>query len=164
MIRQRVAPFVQAGGRVREVLLPHEAIGRLVALAGWPSACVLSMLTSMACLAVVQDDFIQSAYLAWAPTSAVRGDADRLLARYQLAARMMPHLRRWLASAPDAHVAVCGDFPDLRSAMVPIVEELDREVDVLDAALVGQAWDDRAEPNEIAGRQLAWAVAAGGAR
>jgi hypothetical protein len=48
--------------------------------------------------------------------------------------------------------------------MVPVVEELDREVDVLDAALVGEAGDDSAEPNEISGRQLAWAVAARGPR
>ena len=161
VIRQRVAPFVRAGGRVREVLLPHEAVGRLVHLAGWSSACVLVMHASGACLAVANSGILRASYLAWPAARPAGDDAERLLARYQLAARLVPHLREWAGSAPAARVAVCGSCPDLRSAMMPIVEELDREIDVLDAFLVGQPVDETADPNDISRRQLAWAAAAG---
>ncbi len=161
VIRQRVAPFVRGGGRVREVLLPHEAVGRLVHLAGWSSACVLVMHASGACLAVAHSGTLRASYLTWPAPPPAGNDAERLLARYQLAARLVPHLREWADSAPAARVAVCGSFPDLRSAMMPIVEELDREIDVLDAFLVGRSGDETADPNDISRRQLAWAAAAG---
>lgn len=161
VMRQRVAPFVRAGGQVREVLLPHEAAGRLAALAAWPSACVLLLQPTAACLAVVEGESVQASYLSWVPDPAAVGESQRLLGRYQFAARLMPHLIAWAGRAPDARMAVCGRFPDLRSAMVPIVEELDREVDVLDASLLGQSADDAADPSEVSARQLAWALAAG---
>ena len=162
VIRERVAPFVRGGGRVREFLLPHEAIARLVALSGWPAACVLAMHACGACLAIVEGGTARGSYLTWAPAGPAKNDDDRLLVRYQLAARLAPHLVAWAREAPTARVAVCGPFSGLRSAMMPIVEELDREIEVLDAALVGRAGPDLADPDEISGRQLAWAAAAGG--
>jgi len=162
VIRERVAPFVRGGGYVRDVLLPHEAVGRLVALGGWSSACVLVMDLSVACLAVVEAGVVRASYLGWSLSPTDEGESSRLLTRYQLAARLVPNLRDSFGRAPNARMAVCGRFPDLRSAMLPVVEELDREVDVLDAALVGRPGEDAADPDDIIGRQLAWAVAAGG--
>jgi len=160
-MRERVAPFVRAGGRVREVVLPHEAAIRLVALAEWTSALVLLLQPTAACLVVVDGERVHASYLSWVPELPAVGESARLLGRYQFVARLMPYLREWASLAPGARVAVCGRFPDLRSAMLPIVEELDREVDVLDAALVGQPVDEATDPSEISGRQLAWALAAG---
>jgi len=161
VMRQRVAPFVRAGGQIREVLLPHEAAGRLAALATWSSACVLLLQPTVACLAVVEGERVHASYVSWVPDAAAVGESQRLLGRYQFAARLMPHLIAWAGRAPEARMAVCGRFPDLRSAMVPIVEELDREVDVLDASLVGQAADGAADPSEVSARQLAWVLASG---
>ena len=159
VIRQRVEPFVRAGGRVTEVLLPHEAALRLAGLAGWSSACVLLMQPSVACLAVIDGRAVRASYLGWLPPQPTSTETAKLLARYQLAARLMPYLREWAGQAPQARMAVCGRFPDLRAAMVPIVEELDREVDVLDAGLVPD-FRDEIDPDETSGRQLAWAAAA----
>ena len=79
----------------------------------------------------------------------------RLLEWFQLASRLAPHLREWLSAHPAAIVAVCGALPDLRPRMVPLVEELDREIEVLDAGLPGPV----GEVPEAAALQLAWAVA-----
>jgi hypothetical protein len=160
VIRQRVAPFVRGGGRVRELLLPHEAVGRAVQLAGWPVACVLVLHPGAACLAIADAGILRGSYVAWQPLLPVEDDTARLLARYQLAARLVPHLRRWASEAPAARIAVCGSFPDLRSVMVPVVEELDREIDVLDASLVGRPGDEASDPDDVSRRQLGWAVAA----
>lgn len=162
VIRERVAPFVRSGGQVSDVLLPHEAVVRLAALAGWPSAFVLVMQPPVACLAVVAAGAVDATYVSWEPVPASSAnDAARLLARYQFASRLMPYLRARAGEVPEARMAVCGRYPDLRSAMVPIVEELDREVDVLDSALAGESGPDSADPAEISARQLVWAVTAG---
>lgn len=161
VIRERVSPFVRSGGQVRDVLLPHEAVAKLVALAGWPAAFVLVMQPPIACLAVVAAGAVDATYVSWEPPAVGAADhAAQLLARYQFASRLMPYMRERAAEVPDAHVAVCGRYPGLRSAMVPVVEELDREVDVLDAALMGQAASGAAEPDETSASQLVWAVAA----
>lgn len=161
VIRERVSPFVQSGGQVRDVLLPHEAVVQLVALAGWPAAFVLVMQPPIACLTEIAAGTVEATYVSWEPAP-VDGanDATRLLARYQFASRLMPYMRERAGEVPDARVAVCGRYPGLRSAMVPIVEDLDREVDVLDSVLVGQAGSGLAEPDETSASQLVWAVAA----
>jgi hypothetical protein len=161
VIRERVAPFIRAGGQVREVLLPHEAAVRLAAQAQWTTACLLVMQPTLACLAVIDGAGVRASYFSWEPMGSTDSESARTLARYQFAARLVPNLREWVQLAPQATVAVCGPFPDLRLMMVPIVEELDREVDVLDAALVGQPLNEAADPTETSGRQLAWALAAG---
>lgn len=157
VIRDRVAPFIRAGGRVRDVLLPHEAVLRLATLAGWRSALVIVLEPEMACLALANSRGVVASYLAWEPLPVVENETARLLARYQFAARLVPHLRGFAADAE--RIAVCGAFRHVRSAIVPVVEELDREVDVLDAELVGDVGEP-VEPGEASGKQLAWAVAA----
>jgi hypothetical protein len=161
VIRERVAPFVRAGERVTDVLLPHEAVVRMAAMAGWPTACVLVLQSQLACLVEVDGSLAAATYLWWDVPAAGAdvSESARLLARYQFAARLVPYVRPMVARLPDARIAVCGRFPGLRTAMVPLVEELDREVDVLDAELPGRGPGEAFEPDETAARQLAWAVA-----
>ena len=162
VIRQRVAPFVRAGGHVREVLLPHEAVAYLAARAGWASACVVVIEATMVCVSTVEEGRVDASYLTWSVEAPGETETSRLLARYQFAARLVPHLHAAAGRVPQAPVAVCGRLPDLRSAMVPIMEEFDREVEVLDAALVGPASADQPSvvgPDQICEWQLAWSVA-----
>ena len=161
VIRERMAPFVKAGGHVREVLLPHEAAAHLAERAGWSSACVIVMAPSMACAVVIDGGGVQASYVTWTSTPDAGTESQRLLARYQFAARLVPHVRVAANQVPSAPVAVCGRYPDLRSAMVPMVEEFDRELEVLDGALVGLVSDATlADPDDVCGQQLAWSVAA----
>ena len=164
VIRERIAPFVRAGGRAKDVVLPHEAAGRLVRLAGWTSASVMILEPTSACLAIADGTEVVGAYLHWPELPVAETDAARLLARYQFAARLVPHLRGWAANGAGTAMAVCGRFPDLRASMVPIVEELDREVEVLDADWLGLSVREAGDPAEVAGSQLAWAVAGAGVR
>lgn len=161
VIRERVARFVRAGERVTDVLLPHEAVVRMVAMAGWRAACVLVLQTQIACVVAVEGAAAEATYLHWDPPAAATDAAEsaRLLARYRFAARLVPYVRPLAARLPEARMVVCGRYPGLRTAMVPLVEELDRELDVLDAELLGRGSGDVFEPDATAAQQLAWAVA-----
>jgi hypothetical protein len=83
-----------------------------------------------------------------------------LLARYQHIASLAPHVRELGGAAPGVRVLVAGHLPALRAAMVPLVEELDHEIDVLDADIPA-AGPAALDADDIAGLQLAWTVAAG---
>lgn len=155
VLRHRLAPFVRAGGRVRSLVWPHEAAAGVAASHGWTSACLAVLHDGAACLVTSDDAGTRSRYLSWARTAEPAGEQGRLLERFQLASRLAPHLREWLAAHPADVVAVCGALPDLRPRMVPLVEELDREIEVLDAGLPGVGGD----VPEAAALQLAWAVA-----
>jgi hypothetical protein len=164
VIRERVAPLVRAGGQVDEVVLPHHAIIRLARMRGWPSACVLALHRHGACLSQVEGDLAEPVYLHWAAADpfadAGAKPAAKLLSRYQFAARIAPYVREFVGTDTTWPLAVCGNFHDLRAAMVPIIEELDRDIEILDGPLTtGSEALAPGGPDESA-LQLVWAVAA----
>src|SRR5207248_11119540 len=62
----------------------------------------------------------------------------RLLQRYSLVAFLSPEIRRAMLAAREKGSAVeaivtCGNLPDLRSMTMPLIEELDVEVETLDS-------------------------------
>lgn len=169
VIRDRVAPLVRAGGLVAEVLLPHECLARVAATRELSSACVIVAHAGLTCIGVVSGSAVQARYLRSAPPPAsFASESARLLARYQHIALLAPHVRDMGGAAAGMRVLVAGTLPGLRGAMVPLVEELDHEIDVLDADLPSAAPSAADHPgvvealdaDEIAGLQLAWAVAA----
>jgi hypothetical protein len=171
-IRERAQPLVRAGFRVSTVLLPHHALARLAELSGAPGAAVLAVGSEVGCFSVCPVGGAQrsSTYLSWpAPVPLAPADDD-LLARYQLAARQAPHVRQLGrlpergAGAPADHgkptpYLACGSRPNLRAAMLPLIEELDQEIDVLDAALAGLEPDAAGGlAVDTAALQVAWAA------
>ena len=161
VLRERVAPLVRAGGLVTAVYLPHECFTGLAAARGLTSACVIVAHPGMTCVGFVMDGMVRARYLSSAaPRETFESEAARLLARYQLIASLAPHVRELGGAGSGVRVLVAGSLPDLRAAMVPLVEELDHEIDVLDADLpgAGQALE-AADADEIAGTQLAWTLA-----
>lgn len=93
----------------------------------------------------------------------------QLLDRYVFVTKLGPELRPAFAEIqatygiPVERVVTCGDLPDLRSLTIPLIEELDLEVDVLDspgdldmAVLPGSL---EAFEEQIAAFRLACAVA-----
>lgn len=158
-IRERVEPLVRAGGRVQALWLPHEAIEAMAAVAGWESGAVLALHAHGACLAALDGARARATYVHWEPfVTRDMSESSRMLARYQLVSRVVPHVRRCLDGVTGP-VVVCGSVPDLRLLVVPLVEELDREVDVLDTVLIGQP-SVELDPAEIPALQIAWAAAA----
>ncbi len=162
VIRERVAPLVRAGGLVTDVWLPHECLAGLAAARGLASACVIIAHPGMMCVGFVMDGVVRSRYLS-SETSRAAFDTEsaRLLARYQHISLLAPHVREMGGAAEGVRVLVAGHLPGLRSAMVPLVEELDHEVDVLDADVPAPTPHplESADPDEIAGAQLAWTLA-----
>ncbi|TAK15357.1 MAG: hypothetical protein EPO35_07730 [Acidobacteria bacterium] len=163
VIRDRVAPLVRAGSLVTEVMLPHECLPALIALRGLTSACVIVAHTAMTCVGVVGDGVVEARYLSSAaPKPSFDSESARLLARYQHIASLAPHIREIGGAAPGLRMIVTGPLPSLRAAMVPLVEELDHEIDVLDGDVPSPAPHalESADPDDISGVQLAWALAA----
>lgn len=163
VIRERVAPLVRAGGLVTDVWLPHECLTALVAGRGLASACVIVAHPGMTCVGFVRGGAVRARYLSSIlPPASFEKESERLLARYQHISMLAPHVRDLGGAAEGVRVLVTGSLPALRAAMVPLVEELDHEIDVLDADLPGGGSPtlDQADADEIAGLQLAWALAA----
>lgn len=162
VIRERVASLVRAGGLVTDVWLPHECFADLVAARGLTSACVIVAHPGMMCVGFVMDGVVRARYLSSAASrEAFDTDSARLLARHQHISLLAPHVREMGGAAEGVRVLVAGHLPALRAAMVPLVEELDHEIDVLDADIPAPAPHalEAAASDEIAGAQLAWALA-----
>jgi hypothetical protein len=165
IVRERVAPLVRAGGLVTEVLLPHECLAALVAARGLQSACAIIAHPGMMCVGFVMNGAVRARYLSSAaPRTEFDTEAARLLARYQHVSLLAPHVREMGGAADGVRVLVAGHLPSLRAAMVPLVEELDHEIDVLDGDVPkpGSNVLESADADQIAGVQLAWALASDG--
>lgn len=162
VLRERVAPLVRAGGLVTGVWMPHECFVSLAESRGAASACVIVAHPGMTCVGFVMDGAVRARYLSSAlPRETFDSEAARLLARYQHIASLAPHVRELGGAGPGVRVLVAGHLADLRASMVPLVEELDHEIDVLDTDLPGAASGalDATDANDIAGAQLAWSLA-----
>jgi len=95
-----------------------------------------------------------------------------LLQRYSLVAHLAPEVRHGIDVVRAEHgvrvdaVVTCGDLPDLRSLIMPLIEELDIEVETLDT-LDGIAVEGAAAGDAVADQapaiRLACAAAAGSA-
>jgi hypothetical protein len=164
VLRERLAPLVRAGGLVTGVWLPHECFGALAAARGLSTACVIVAHPGMTCVGFVHNGAVEARYLSSEPPrerETFDTEAARLLARYQHIASLAPHVRELGGAGAGVRVLVAGHLPDLRAAMVPLVEELDHEIDILDADLTGAPPSalEAAGADDLAGLQLAWTLA-----
>lgn len=170
--------LLEAGFDVREVLSPPAALARLAgqrpALPGRAAVAWLALNRDGAAIAIVVGPrLLYSRTLEWSyrPGSTARAE---LLQRYLLVATLAPEVRHGIevvgreqGIAVEA-VVTCGDLPDLRSLTMPLIEELDMEVETLDSLdgleIVAPAsradLADRAPSLRLAGAAAAGALAA----
>jgi hypothetical protein len=159
VLRERLSRLVRAGGLVSGVWLPHECFAALAASRGVSTACVIIAHPGMTCVGVVADGTVRARYLSSTlPPEHFDRESARLLARYQHIASLAPHVRELGGAERGVPVLVAGHLPALRAAMVPLVEELDHEIDVLDAEIPAPS-SAPLEADDIAGLQLAWTLA-----
>lgn len=168
-----VASLTEAGFVVDAVMSPPEALLRLAQqrprAAGREDAAWLSLNRHGAAIALVHNgELLYSREFDWHYRSAttVKGE---LLQRYSLVAILASELRHGFSvvraeqGVTIGAVVTCGDLPDLRSLTMPLIEELDIEVETLDT-LEGLTADSPARPEDIAEKapamRLACAVAA----
>jgi len=138
-----LAPLLQAGFVIDAVLSPPEALAVLARqrsrAAGRTSAAWLSLNRHAAAIAIVDGgELLFSRVFDW-HYGAAATLKEELLQRYSLVAHLAPELRHGFdvvraerGVTVDA-IVTCGDLPDLRSLTMPLIEELDMEVETLDS-------------------------------
>jgi hypothetical protein len=138
-----VQPLADAGFEIERIVSPCDALAAL-ARTRHPrmDGTILWVAINRSHVAIVvmrPGRLFYSRAFPWDSTVGAVGSHATLLQRYSLVAFLAPELRRAIDAASaeggvvDA-VATCGDLPDLRSLTMPLIEELDLEVETLDAA------------------------------
>jgi hypothetical protein len=166
-----VTPLLQAGFEIEAILSPPQALARLldsVQIDTQRTAVAAVALTSHgAALAIVdRGEVVAARTFEWKLGMPFSGTRSELLERYLVISQLAPQLQHLIELARPVYraavssVVVCGSLPDLRSMSMLLIEELDLEVETLDAT-------DRLAPEvaqqseSAASLQLAAAAAAG---
>ena len=136
------APVREAGFAVDAVMSPAQALVLLARRHPRPSgrdaAAWLAINRQGAAVAIVAaGELLYSREFAWhyGQAGSVRAE---LLQRYSLVAHLAPEVQHGLDEVEAQRgvrvnaVVTCGDLPDLRSLTMPLIEELDIEVETLD--------------------------------
>jgi hypothetical protein len=138
-------PIAAAGFRIARVLSPAQALAELARTRPRPdgNAAVawMALNTWGAAIAIVRSgDVLFARTLDWIYRPGLTESRAQLLQRYSLVAHIAPELQRGIAIVRQQHGAnvtaavTCGDLPELRSLTMPLIEELDLEVETLDTA------------------------------
>src|SRR5260221_7178814 len=140
-VKPLIEPLTAAGFRVERVVTPCNALAALAsrrAARGEGSMCWLAINRGGVAIVVVRPGKLVYAHsFAWDSTLGASGSQARLLQRYSLVSFLSPEVKRAMAEAhksgtPVDAVITCGNLPDLRSLTMPLIEELDVEVETLD--------------------------------
>lgn len=141
-VQPLLAPLTGAGLTVERVVSPCNALAalaRLKSIRGDGATCWLTINRGgVAIVVVCPGKQLYSYSFAWDSSVGTSGSQARLLQRYSLVAILAPEVKRAMAEARKYGVAVeavvtCGNLPDLRSLTMPLIEELDVEVETLDS-------------------------------
>jgi hypothetical protein len=141
-VKPLLAPLVSAGFKVERVVSPCNALAALARLKssrGEGSMCWLAVNRGGVAIVVVRPGSqIYAHSFVWDSSIGNTGSQARLLQRYSLVSFLSPEIKRAMAEARKAGspvnvVVTCGNLPDLRSLTMPLIEELDVEVEPLDS-------------------------------
>ena len=141
-VKPLLAPLTNAGFKVDRVVSPCNALAALARLKTSRvegSTCWLAINRGGVAIVVVRPGKLLYAHsFAWDSTIGASGSQARLLQRYSLVSFLSPEVKRAMAEArksgtPVDAVVTCGNLPDLRSLTMPLIEELDVEVETLDS-------------------------------
>jgi hypothetical protein len=133
-----------AGFQTASVLTPPEALQRLaVARQRTTSAATIAWLALNTCgaaIAIVRGrDLLFSRSFAWVYRDDLTTARAQALQRYTLVAHLALEINHGIDVVRREHgsqvesIVSCGDLPDLRSLTMPLIEELDLEVETLDS-------------------------------
>jgi hypothetical protein len=141
-VKPLLAPLTNAGFRVDRVVTPCNALAALARLKpsrGEGATCWLGINRGGVAIVVVRPGKLLYAHaFIWDSQIGASGSQARLLQRYSLVSFLAPEMKRAMAEArksgtPVDAVVTCGNLPDLRSLTMPLIEELDVEVETLDS-------------------------------
>lgn len=141
-VRARLTPLTSAGFRVQRVVSPCNALAALSRIriprpegaTGWLAVDR----TGVAIVVSRPGELLYSHAFNWDSSIGALGSQARMLQRYSLVAHLAPELRRAIAAAREKGarldtIITCGNLPELRSLTMPLIEELDLEVETLDS-------------------------------
>src|SRR3954464_3430517 len=131
-----------AGFRIERVVSPCNALAALARVRsprGEGATCWLAINRAGVAIVVVRPGKQLFAHsFLWDSNLGASGSQARLLQRYSLVSFLAPHVKRAMAEArrqgtPVEALVTCGNLPDLRALTMPLIEELDIEVETLDS-------------------------------
>lgn len=136
-------PLRQAGFTLDAVVTPEQALGLLAAgrdrsETGAATAWIALSRHGAALIVVRGGEILYSRRMEWRYKTVTRLN-EQLLQRYTLVSHLAPELQHAIKVVAAQHGArvdgaiTCGDLPDLRSLTMPLIEELDLEVETLDS-------------------------------
>jgi hypothetical protein len=142
--RSALRPVEAAGFRIASVLTPPQALARLAGTrprnSRGEAVAWLALNMHGAAIAIVRgSELLFARTFQWTYDPNLTIAKAQLLQRYSLIAHLAPELRRGIAAVRESHglpveaVVTCGDLPELRSLTMPLIEELDLEVETLDS-------------------------------
>ena len=138
--------FIEAAGfRIESVLTPPQALARLASLRprqnSADAVAWLALNVHGVAIAIVRSsELLYARTFRWKYNPDLMETKAQLLQRYSLIAHLAPELLHGIAVVRASHgasvdaVVTCGDLPELRSLTMPLIEELDLEVETLDSA------------------------------
>jgi hypothetical protein len=141
-VKTLVAPLTEAGFHVERVVTPCNALAALARVRvprGPGATCWIAINRGGVAIVVVRPGkMIYSHSYPWDSSIGAVGSQARLLHRYSLVAYLSPEVKRAMlearkAGTPVDAVVTCGNLPDLRALTMPLIEELDVEVETLDS-------------------------------
>lgn len=141
-VRTLIAPLTEAGFHVERVITPCNALAALARVRvprGPGATCWIAINRGGVAIVVVRPGkLIYSHSYPWDSSIGAVGSQARLLHRYSLVAYLSPEVKRAMlearkAGTPVDAVVTCGNLPDLRALTMPLIEELDVEVETLDS-------------------------------
>jgi hypothetical protein len=137
-----IAPLTDAGFTIDRVVSPCNALAALARLKTSRrenATCWIAINRGGVAIVVVRPGTqLYSHSFVWDSTVGAIGSQARMLQRYSLVAHLAPEVRRAMSAARDQGspvdaIVTCGNLPDLRSLTMPLIEELDVEVETLDS-------------------------------
>lgn len=140
-VKERLAPLTDAGFRIDRVVSPQNALAALARLRiPKPESATIWLAIDRSAVAIVAarpGELLYAHCFGWNSSVGATGSQARLLQRYSLVAFLAPEVRRAMAAVRERGgrvdaVITCGTLPDLRSLTMPLIEELDVEVETLD--------------------------------
>ncbi len=149
-VKPLIAPLTEAGYHVDSVVTPCNALAALARVRvarGQGATCWIAINRGGVAIVVVRPGkLLYSHSYSWDSSIGAIGSQARLLQRYSLVAHLSPEIKRAMhearmAGTPVDAVVTCGNLSDLRALTMPLIEELDVEVETLDSleGLVVQA-------------------------
>jgi hypothetical protein len=141
-VKAVLAPLTNAGFKAERVVSPCNALAALARVKSprvEGATCWLAINRGGVAIVVVRPGKqIYSHSFPWDSTVGASGSQAELLQRYSLVSFLTPHVKQAMAEAraqgfPVGVVVTCGNLPDLRSLTMPLIEELDVEVETLDS-------------------------------